>query len=433
MRGVRDPSQVQVVDRDANVVVPAEQVREAKLHLFLLVETIRCASLFLLGVGEPELLTVVAREIVDVVHETGHLRALGDKVREWDQRRHRLDPVFRFEPIGVRRPVAAPSFSFLLLELHDCLVRPRVVHDVHVGAAVRESAFVGAKRVPRGEFVGVDEIHPELGLPREPIRRVHRGGKRDRWVDEFSPGGCPRRLLRGDRDLRLDVHPPRERVEDLAGLVRRRRGRIVARDERGRCDGFVIAGCAARVVRRGTVSRATADAGCGFALGGARAPALLAARALTVRGALLRRPDRFRSRHLPDAPGLEGGVAEAARGRARAGRVRRAAAAALVPPRARRAPGRLAQGGEVQVAVEPTAAHRGAGEEQRAERGRAERREPSRRFFLGGSAARARREARGAYRRAVGIARRARGGGGGAEQRKRLSLVHRDVCAPAGV
>ena len=61
---------------------------------------------------------------------------------------------------------------------------------------------------------------------------------------------------------------------------------------------------------------------------------------------------------------------------ARAGRVRRAAAAALVPPRARRAPGRLAQGGEVQVAVEPPAANRGAGEEQRAERGRAERREP---------------------------------------------------------
>ena len=64
---------------------------------------------------------------------------------------------------------------------------------------------------------------------------------------------------------------------------------------------------------------------------------------------------------------------EAARAR---GRVRRAAAAALVPPRARRAPGRLAQGGEVQVAVEPPAANRGAGEEQRAERGRAERREP---------------------------------------------------------
>ena len=143
--------------------------------------------------------------------------------------------------------------------------------------------------------------------------------------------------------------------------------------------------------RGASVARSCARARARLALGPARAPARLAAFALAVRGLLLRRADRVRPWHLPDAARLQRDVAEAAgscRGCCSHGRGRVVRAGpdsgpvALVPAHAGLAAGSLAQGGQVQVPVEPAAAQRGARDEHQPQRGRADGCEQPIRFFL---------------------------------------------------
>ena len=403
MRGVRDVPEVHVVDRYARVVVPAEQVCQPKLHLFLLVKATLRLLLLRLGVWETELLTVVVRPHVDVLDKSRNVRALGDEIRKRNQRRHRLLSVVGLEPVAVVHLVAAPALALFLLELDDGLVRPGVVDDVHVGARhALLHAIVGAEGVALGELVCVDEFNPELGPPREPVGSVE------------GPGGClfgvlrrrRRRLelLRGVRDLSLDVHLPLERVENLAALVRV----------------WVAVGEGWRVVRRrvgrgASVARSCARARARLALGPARAPARLAAFALAVCGLLLRRADRVRPWHLPDAARLQRDVAEAAgscrrccaHGRGRVVRGPDSGPVALVPAHAGLAAGSLAQGGQVQVPVEPAAAQRGARDEHQPQRGRADGCEQPIRFL--GPAARGRSLALRAYRRRAVIADARRG------------------------
>ena len=356
-----------------------------------------------LGVWETELLTVVVRPHVDVLDQSRNIRALGDEIRKRNQRRHRLLSVVGLEPVAVVHLVAAPALALFLLELDDGLVRPGVVDDVHVSARhALLHAIVGAEGVTLGELVCVHEFNPELGPPREPVGSVE------------GPGGCLlgalrdlRRLelLRGVRDLSLDVHLPLERVENLAALVRV----------------WVAVGEGWRVVRRrvgrgASVARSCARARARLALGPARAPARLAAFALTVRGLLLRRADRVRPWHLPDAARLQRDVAEAAgscrgccsHGRGRVVRGPDSGPVALVPAHACLAPGSLAQGGQVQVPVEPAAAQRGARDEHQPQRGRADGCEQPVRFILE-AAARGRSLALGAYRRRAVIADARRG------------------------